>query len=99
MRKKLSPVDAARKSTSLEVGETLFAIGSPRGQENTLSQGLLSGIRRDSGITYIQTTAPISPGSSGGGLFDQYGNLVGITTLEISDSQSLNFAIAIDEFE
>jgi S1-C subfamily serine protease len=46
----------------------------------------------------IQTTAPISPGSSGGGLFDAQGSLVGITTMVRRDSQNLNFAIAADSF-
>jgi S1-C subfamily serine protease len=47
---------------------------------------------------YVQTSAPISPGSSGGGLFDAQANLVGITTFMLEDSQNLNFAIAGEEF-
>ena len=46
----------------------------------------------------IQTTAPISPGSSGGGLFDESGNLIGITTFMVSEGQSLNFAIATEDY-
>jgi S1-C subfamily serine protease len=50
----------------------------------------------------IQTNAPISPGSSGGGLFDARGNVIGITTMVLADegrlNQALNFAIAADEF-
>jgi serine protease Do len=46
----------------------------------------------------VQTTAPISPGSSGGGLFDQSGNLVGITSFTLRDSQGLNFAIAVEDY-
>ena len=46
----------------------------------------------------IQTSAPISPGSSGGGLFDRSGNLIGITTTLVRDAQNLNGAIPIDEF-
>jgi serine protease Do len=49
------------------------------------------------GIRYLQTTAPISGGSSGGGLFDCAGRLMGITTFYV-DGQNLNFAIAADEF-
>jgi S1-C subfamily serine protease len=50
------------------------------------------------GLKIIQTTAQISRGSSGGGLFDRFGNLIGITTFKIADSEGLNFAIAIDNF-
>jgi S1-C subfamily serine protease len=46
----------------------------------------------------VQTTAAISGGSSGGGLFDEKGNLIGITTFRIRDAESLNFAISIDEY-
>jgi hypothetical protein len=95
---RLTPVYATRKSPDLKIGESVYAIGSPRGQENSLSQGILSGIRKDDGISLLQMTAPISPGSSGGGLFDEYGNLLGVTTMTLRDSQSLNFAIAIEEF-
>ena len=54
------------------------------------------------GVRYVQTSAPISPGSSGGGLFDARGNLVGITTLVFVGkehlNQSLNFAIAAEMY-
>lgn len=80
---------------SLRIGATLYAIGNPRGLELTLSDGLLSGIRRDAAgaIDAIQISVPISPGSSGGGLFDNRGRLVGITTAGLRDSQNLNFAL------
>lgn len=67
----------------------------PRGLELTLSDGLISGLRNgaDGSIDRIQTTAPISPGSSGGGLFDQEGRLVGITTFQLKEGQNLNFAL------
>lgn len=63
----------------------------------------LSGLRKqEQERNYIQTTAPISPGSSGGGLFDNRGNLVGITTLVLAGrerlNQSLNFAIPAATF-
>ena len=85
---------AIRSLESLNVGERVYAIGAPRGLELTLSDGLLSGIRRDETGPVIQTSAPISPGSSGGGLFDGAGKLIGITTFTLRDSQELNFAIA-----
>jgi hypothetical protein len=77
----------------LEVGDPVYAIGAPQGLELTLSDGLISGIRESKGTEYIQTTAPISKGSSGGGLFDAQGRLVGITTMFLKEGQSLNFAV------
>jgi len=78
----------------------VYAIGAPQGLELTLSEGLISGLRkleedlpRHKVRNVIQTTAAISPGSSGGGLFDARGQLVGITTFLLTAGQSLNFAI------
>jgi hypothetical protein len=70
----------------------VFAIGNPRGLERTLSEGLVSALRPEAKTNVIQTTAAISPGSSGGGLFDARSRLVGITTSMRKNSQSLNFA-------
>jgi TPR repeat protein len=94
--KELSPIETVRRYDDLKVGERVYAIGSPRGLENTLSEGLISGLRVSKGIKYIQITAPITHGSSGGGLFDERGRLIGITTLG-ANSGNLNFAVAIDE--
>ncbi len=79
----------------LRVGAKVYAVGNPRGLEATLSDGLISGLRRTDKdeLELVQTTAPISPGSSGGGLFDAEGRLVGITTAGFRDSQNLNFAV------
>jgi S1-C subfamily serine protease len=81
---------AVRASSTLEVGERVFAIGTPQGLEVTLSDGLISGIRDFDHSRAIQTTAAISKGSSGGGLFDSSGRLVGITTFFVKEGQSLN---------
>jgi S1-C subfamily serine protease len=95
----LAPVPGIRDYASLAVGEVVFTIGSPKGFVNTLGQGLLSGLRTTEDNTeYIQITAPVSEGSSGGGLFDDRSNLIGVTTFTIKDSQSLNFAIAASQF-
>ena len=94
----LIPVAGVRLYSTLAVGERVFTIGSPSGLENTLGEGIVSGLRRKASIDLVQTSAPISPGSSGGGLFDAAGNLVGITTFLLRDSQNLNFAIAADSF-
>ena len=88
------PVEIA-PADSLHIGEPVFAIGSPRGMELTISNGIVSGFREaNDGMKLVQTTAPFSPGSSGGGLFDEQGRLVGITTLIAKDSQNLNFAVS-----
>ena len=69
----------------LVVGQNVYALGSPLGLELTLSAGLVSALRGDDErrIVMIQTTAPISPGSSGGGLFDDRGRLIGLTTVAL----------------
>jgi S1-C subfamily serine protease len=64
----------------------------------TLAEGIVSSKRAKDDERLFQTSAPISRGSSGGGLFDAHGNLVGITTFMIKDAQNLNFAIAAEEF-
>lgn len=77
-------------------GATVYAIGSPRGYEGTISQGIISTISREiDGVDYIQTNAAISPGSSGGALINKYGEVIGITTLSRTDAQNLNFAVPI----
>ena len=81
---------------SLRVGQKVYAIGSPEGLHFTLSDGLVSGFRDFEYGVVIQTSAPISPGSSGGGLFDDRGTLVGITTSGLEEGQNLNFAHPAD---
>lgn len=80
----------------LRIGDTVYAIGAPRGLELSLSDGLVAQLRGSSDAPIIQTTAPISPGSSGGGLFDGNGRLVGITSFFVKDGQNLNFAMPIE---
>lgn len=89
------PVTKLVPSRELEVGQQVFAIGSPRGLEHTLTRGIVSALRetKTKGSSLIQTDVAMSPGSSGGGLFDQEARLIGITTFGAKDSQGLNFAI------
>jgi serine protease Do len=94
----LMPVDGLRDFEELHVGEPVYTIGSPSGLESTLGQGIVSGLRTVAGHYLVQTTAQISPGSSGGGLFDDAGNLVGITSFMLKNSQGLNFAIAAEDY-
>lgn len=77
----------------LRVGQRVYAIGAPEGLELTFTEGLVSSLREFEGSQYIQTTAAISQGSSGGGLFDSEGRLVGITAFFLQDGQNLNFAL------
>lgn len=80
----------------LRTGQRVFAIGAPQGLELTISEGIVSSLRPLSDGTMIQTSAPISPGSSGGGLFDGTGKLVGIVTFQHKFGQNLNFAVPAD---
>jgi len=95
----MAPAASLRKSDTVTIGEHVYAIGAPEGLELTLSDGLISGFRHLDERKVIQTTAPISHGSSGGGLFDVEGMLIGITSFFLSDSQNLNFAIPTDNIE
>ena len=88
-----APVVTVLDSSKLAVGEVVYAIGAPEGLELTISEGLISGLRDFDKSLVIQTSAAISPGSSGGGLFDAQGRLVGITTFYLKEGQSLNFAL------
>jgi len=81
---------------SLRTGQKVFAIGAPQGLDLTISEGIVSSLREVQDGTVIQTTAPISPGSSGGGLFNAAGHLVGITTFQHRYGQNLNFALPAD---
>ena len=94
----LSPVPGVRPFQKLAIGERVYSIGTPSGLQQTLGEGLISGLREHDGVKLIQTSAPISSGSSGGGLFDASGNLVGVTTFMLRDAQALNFAIAAAEY-
>ena len=98
MGEALSPADGLRGFEELRVGEQVYTIGSPSAVESTLGQGVILGLHTVAGQHLVQTTAPISPGSSGGGLFDSAGNLVGITSFMLTNSQDLNFAIAVEDY-
>ncbi len=86
-------------SNRLQVGEEVVAIGNPLSLESTVSNGIVSAIRtvEDEGGKFVQITAPISPGSSGGPLFNMAGEVVGITTSHLIGGQNLNFAIPIND--
>jgi tetratricopeptide (TPR) repeat protein len=79
---------------SVKIGQSVLAIGNPMGLDNTVSVGIISGKRPWGEDTYLlQTTAPISSGSSGGGLFDDDGRLLAITIAFYNKGQNLNFCV------
>ena len=84
-------------SDAAKPGEHVVAIGHPLGLGNTVSDGLVSAVRELSpGRPMLQISAPISPGSSGGPLFDDAGAVIGISTLVVTGGQNLNFAVPIN---
>jgi serine protease Do len=95
---RLHAIAAVRQKNDLAIGERVYTIGNPSGLTKTFGEGLISGLREQHGVSYVQTTAPISPGSSGGALVDSKGALVGITTFLLKNTENLNFAIAAEEF-
>jgi hypothetical protein len=83
------------RAGGLKVGDKVFAVGAPYGLELSLSEGIVSQLRGGP-PPLIQTTAPISPGSSGGGLFNDRGELVDLTTFYLKGGQGLNFALPVE---
>lgn len=89
-------------SSSLEVGDTVIAIGGPYGLAGSMTTGIVSALNRTitediSGYPIadiIQMSTPINPGNSGGPLLNILGRVVGITTAIVSNSQGLGFAIS-----
>lgn len=79
-------------SDRMQVGDKVVAVGSPLGLQNTMSEGIVSGLRN--GV--IQISAPISPGSSGGAVFDEHGKVIGVSSAQMVAGQNLNFAIPIN---
>ena len=91
-----APTVGMRDIATLGVGEAVFAIGNPLGFGVTVSSGLVSGLAGKGSAGYVVNTAAQSPGSSGGGLFDREGRLVGVTTATLGTGQNLNLALATD---
>ncbi|HEX4334099.1 MAG TPA: trypsin-like peptidase domain-containing protein [Usitatibacter sp.] len=82
----MAPIEA-------KAGQQVYAIAAPQGPELTLSEGLVSALRESPYGPIIQTTAAVSPGSSGGGLFDASGHLVGIVTVPAKGGQDSSFVL------
>ena len=77
-----------------KVGDRVVAIGAPLGLESTVSEGIVSALRDVGTMHIIQTTASISPGSSGGPLLNEYGKVIGLTTSTVLNGQSINFVVS-----
>lgn len=91
------------KSNRLRQGDPVYTVGHPVGLRHSVTSGIISGFREHAGVRYIQTDAPINPGNSGGPLIDRNGEVVGINTMILADTEGIGFAIPIevvlDEFQ
>lgn len=81
----------------LKRAQTVVAIGSPAGLKNTVSIGNISAFFDQGHKDWIQFTAPISSGSSGGALLNDQGKVIGITTATYASTQNVNLAVRISE--
>lgn len=84
------------RSNTIQVGESVYAVGNPQGLEGTFSQGIVSSIREVGTDRLLQITAPISPGSSGGPVLNVKGEVIGVSVATFRGGQNLNFAIPSD---
>jgi len=91
----LTPITISSDSV-FKIGSQVYAIGSPLGFENSITDGLISGYRKIENSILFQISAPIYPGSSGGAVVNKMGELIGISSSKISNSE-INFAIPISE--
>lgn len=76
-----------------DVGESVWAIGSPHGLHGSVSSGVVSAVRSVDGQEYVQISAPISSGSSGGPILDADGQVIGVVVHYVTDGQNLNFGV------
>ncbi|MEO7158801.1 MAG: S1C family serine protease, partial [Vicinamibacterales bacterium] len=82
---------------SLKAGQEIIVIGSALGTlQNSVSRGIVSGLRTSGGATLVQTDAATNPGNSGGPMLDRTGAVIGITTMGYKGAEGLNFGVAID---
>lgn len=83
-------------SDTVEVGDPVIVVGNPEGLEATISNGLISGVRDIEGHILFQITAPIPGGSSGGPVFNDRGEVIGVVVSSLKRAQNINFAIPIN---
>ena len=91
------PTLALGDSDAMRPGDPVVAIGNPMGLEDTVSNGLVSARRQvdKSGFEVLQVSAPIAPGSSGGPIFNDHGEVIGIATAVMRSGQNLAFGVPI----
>jgi hypothetical protein len=89
------PVLEIGDASALAVGDRIYVVGNPMGMDRTFTDGLVSARRVLDGVGYIQISAPISSGSSGGPVLDAAGRVVGVATASITEAQNLNLAVPI----
>ncbi len=88
------PVLSVANSDHVRPGDSVLAIGHPLGLEDTVSNGLISAVRHvHTGLDVLQVSAPIAPGSSGGPLFNDHGQVIGVATAFLKSGQNLNFGL------
>jgi len=83
-------------SNNVQLGDEVLLVGAPEGLEQTVSNGLVSGIRLDNGVRVLQTSAAASHGSSGGPLLNRKGEAIGVMSFKLVDGENLNFTIPIN---
>jgi serine protease Do len=93
------PVLRLGKSEAVRAGDTVVAIGHPLGLEDTVSNGLVSAVREVGELTALQISAPIAPGSSGGPLFNDQGEVIGVATAILRGGQNLNLGMPVKYVE
>ena len=92
--KAMLPVVRLGDSSGVSAGDKIYAIGNPLGMDYSVSDGLISQVRQlSSELTILQISAPISQGSSGGPLFNQFGEVIGVTTMIVTQGQNINLAV------
>lgn len=84
-------------SSKVKIGESIVTISSPKGLINTIEQGIVSALRNTKEGYHIQSNAKTYPGSSGGGVFNMNGELIGIVTGDIDGHNELSIALAASE--
>jgi S1-C subfamily serine protease len=85
------------RAGDVRIGEEVIAIGTPLGfLQNTVSRGIVSGVRRVRGATVVQTDAAVNPGNSGGPLLDMKGSVIGVVNSGYVGGDGLSFAVSVD---
>jgi S1-C subfamily serine protease len=90
------PTLRSGNSDKVQIGDRVVLIGSPKGLEGSVSSGLVSAVRVLDGTRLFQTDAAANPGNSGGPMFNSKGEVIGILTFKLPDSEGLNFVVPVN---